>query len=91
MSGVQIIFHANYEEHSKQVKDRRIFKVVERKFDFLRAVGLQYPSLNAKRLQNVSHEGIPVWEFYISKKWRCLFTYNPERNEIVVLKICNHL
>jgi hypothetical protein len=91
MSGVNVTFHVDYEENSKQVRDRRVFKVVERKFKFLRDVGLSYPSLNAKPLNNLFDNGIPVWEFYISKKWRCLFTCNQEKNEIVVLKICNHL
>lgn len=91
MSGVNVRFHADYEKNSKDVKDQRVFKVVKRKFEFLRAVGLNYPSLNAKLLHNESHEGVPVWEFYISKKWRCLFTCNQQKNEIVVLKICNHL
>lgn len=91
MSGVNVRFHADYEKNSKDVKDQRVFKVVKRKFDFLRNVGLNYPSLNAKPLNNVFDEGVPVWEFYISKKWRCLFTCNQEKKEIVVLKICNHL
>lgn len=86
-----MIFHVDYEENSRQVKDQRVFKIVERKFRFLKEVGLNYPSLNAKPLNNVFDEGVPVWEFYISKKWRCLFTCNQEKNEIVVLKICNHL
>ena len=91
MSGVNVTFHADYEENSEQVKDQRVFKIVKRKFKFLRDVGLSYPSLNAKPLNNVFDEGIPVWEFYISKKWRCLFTCNQEKTEIIVLKICNHL
>jgi|WetSurMetagenome_2_1015567.scaffolds.fasta_scaffold50568_4 hypothetical protein len=91
MSGVNVIFHADYEKKSRQVEDQRVFKVVARKFKFLRSVGLNYPSLNAKQLNNEYHEGVPVWEFYITKKWRCLFTCNQEKNEIVVLKICNHL
>ncbi|MEK7529021.1 MAG: hypothetical protein AAB592_04600, partial [Patescibacteria group bacterium] len=90
-SGVKVIFHPDYEKNSRQVQDQRVFNVVERKFKFLRDVGLNYPSLNAKRLNNVFHEGVAVWEFYISKKWRCLFTCNQEENEIIVLKICNHL
>ncbi len=84
-------FHSDYEKNSKQVKDQRVFKVVERKFKFLRAVGLSYPSLNAKQLNNIFENGVPVWEFYITKKWRCLFTYDSTKNEIVVLKISNHL
>lgn len=91
MSGVNVTFHADYKENSKQVKDQRVFKVVKRKFKFLRDVGLNYPSLNAKPLNNMFHEGIPIWEFYISKKWRCLFTCNNEKTEIIVLTICNHL
>jgi|GEM_PF-5156716 len=91
MSGVNVIFHPDYEKNSKQVKDQRVFKVVERKFKFLRDVGLNYPSLNAKPLNNMFHDEVPVWEFYISKKWRCLFTCNLDKNEIIVLKISNHL
>lgn len=91
MSGVNVTFHDDYEKNSGNVKDKRVFKVVERKFKFLRDVGLSYPSLNAKPLHNELHEGIPVWEFYISKKWRCLFTCDKAKNEIIVLKICNHL
>ncbi len=78
-------------KNSKQVKDQRVFKVVERKFKFLKVVGLNYPSLNAKPLNNVYHEGVDVWEFYISKKWRCLFTYDQSQKLIRVLKISNHL
>ena len=91
MSGVNVIFHVDYEENSRQITDQRVFKVAKRKFEFLRDVGLNYPSLNAKPLHNVSHEGTPVWEFYISKKWRCFFTWDQGKNEIVVLKIGNHL
>ena len=91
MSGVIVRFDAEYQLHSSQVKDERVFRVVQRKFDFLRVGGLGYPSLNAKRLHNQFHGGAEVWEFYITKKWRCLFTYDQAGNEIVVLRISNHL
>lgn len=91
MNGVRVVFDDDYQKNSKQVTDQRVFKVVERKFKFLRDVGLRYPSLNAKKLIDVFHNGVEVWEFYISKKWRCLFTYDEEKNEVRVLKICNHL
>ena len=91
MSGVRVVFDGDYQRNSKQITDQRVFKVVERKFKFLEDVGLHYPSLNAKMLNNVFHEEVNVWEFNISKKWRCLFTYNQSINEVKVLKICNHL
>ena len=91
MSGVRVVFDNDYQKNSTQVTDQRVFKVVERKFRFLEDVGLRYPSLNAKKLNNVLHEDVAVWEFYISKKWRCLFTFSEEKNEVRVLKICNHL
>src|SRR3972149_6667716 len=34
----------------RKVKDKRIFDVVKRKFNFLKSQGLRYPSLNAKHL-----------------------------------------
>lgn len=91
MNGVEVVFDDNYLKNSKQVKDQRVFRVVERKFQFLKVVGLNYPSLNAKPLNNVFYEGVEVWEFYISKKWRCLFTYDQSQRFIRVLKISNHL
>jgi mRNA-degrading endonuclease RelE of RelBE toxin-antitoxin system len=87
---VELIFHADYEKNST-VRDERIYKVVERKFNFLKAKGLSYPSLNAKKLHNETHEGADLWEFYITKKYRCLFTYNENTKIVTVIKICNHL
>jgi len=90
--GVAVIFDPDYLKNSKKVKDKKIFRLVERKFGFIRDKGLNYPSLNAKKLHDMfSEDGIPLWEFYITKKWRCIFTYDKDKSQIVVIKICNHL
>jgi len=47
---LKVEFHRNYEKRSSKVKDKRIFDVVKRKFNFLKSQGLRYPSLNAKHL-----------------------------------------
>jgi len=87
-----IEFHDDYEKISrKEVKDERVFSVVKRKFDLLKFQGIRYPSLRAKKLQNINHEKEELWEFYIIKKWRCFFTYNEEEDRIIVIKISNHL
>ena len=86
-----LIFHPDYEKNSQSVKDQRIFKIVQRKFEFLKTVGLNYPSLNAKKLQNMQKDGEDMWEFYITKKWRCFFLYNNNKKTITVLYISNHL
>jgi len=91
-NGVNVIFDQNYLKNSKKVQDKKIFKLVERKFEFIKIKGLNYPSLNAKKLHNVfSDDGVPLWEFYITKKWRCIFTFDDNKNQIVVIKISNHL
>lgn len=85
-------FDLEYEKKSKkEVKDDRVFKVVKQKFDFLAIKGMRYPSLRAKKLENTTYEGNDLWEFYVTKKWRCFFTYNEITDTVKVIKIGNHL
>ena len=88
---VEVVFDPNFEKNSRKVTDQRVWKVVERKFAFLSSVGMNYPSLNAKKLENLSHNGQELWEFYITMKWRCFFTYDEPNKRITVIKIGNHL
>lgn len=89
---VDVVFDPDYLKSSRKVTDKKVFKLVERKFEFIRAKGLTYPSLNAKKLHNLfSDNGIPLWEFYITKKWRCVFTCDESKKQITVIRICNHL
>lgn len=87
---IDLIFHRDYEKNST-VTDTRIKKTVERKYNFMRAKGLSYPSLNVTKLHNEYFEGEPLWEFYITTKYRCLFTYNEALKRVTIIKICNHL
>ena len=87
---LEVIFDPDYEKNSGEVKDKKVFKVVERKFNYLAEYGLKYPSLNAKKVINKSCKGEDLWEFYITKKWRCFFTFSHKKKTIVVIKIANH-
>ena len=87
---IKVIVHPKYEKNST-VKDRKIHKLAKRKIEFIRAKGLAYCSLNAKKLHNKYFKGVELWEFYITKKWRCFFTFDEEKKEITIIRISNHL
>ena len=83
----KVVFDPNFKTNSVTVEDERVWKVVRKKFEFIESVGMRYPSLKAKKLQNSDN----IWEFYITRKWRCFFRYNEKKDEILVIKIGNHL
>lgn len=78
---IELVFHPNFKKNTT-VSDKRITDTAARKYRFIQAVGLSYPSLNCTKLHNESFEGEPLWEFYITKKYRCLFTYNKDKKEL---------
>lgn len=89
---MRVEFSLDYEKLSrKEVKDQRVFNVVERKFRLLASQGIRYPSLRAKKLKNMDINGEELWEFYVTTKWRCFFTYNEKTDSVHVIKIGNHL
>ncbi len=88
----EILYDPDFEKKSlKEVSDTRIWKTAKRKLDFLAEKGIQYPSLNAKKIQAEKYHGKDIWEFYITKKWRCFFTFDEEKKEILVIRLGNHL
>ena len=92
MNEITLVYVEDFLERSrKEVQDERVFKVAERKLSFLKMKGLRYPSLQAKKLQNLYHGENELWEFRITKKYRCYFTYSNKTNTITVIKIGNHL
>ena len=89
-SELKIGYAENYKKNSSKIlkSNPRIEKAFLQKIEFIKDKGLNYPSITAKKLEPKNQN---TWEFYITKQYRCLFLYDEEKQDITILKICNHL
>lgn len=85
----KVKYDSKFEKKSKKVLNSPILKsALYKRIEIIEKYGIKYQSLTAKKIEP---KDLGVWEFYITKKYRCFFCYDEEQGIITILYAENHL
>jgi mRNA-degrading endonuclease RelE of RelBE toxin-antitoxin system len=86
---LKIEYDKEFRKKSKKIlSEKFIEKAFIKAAQIIEKHGLEYNSLKAKKISPKVHN---IWQFRLTKKYRCLFHYDEAKQIVTFKEVTNHL